>query len=107
MWSTIPGRLKQVDVSGENFAWGVNSKGDIWLRAGLRARWKLISKNKNWTHVSVGGAGVWGVEKNGCVYYLKGVSSNKPEGTEWIKIDGTTLNLTIFSQKLYIYIYHF
>lgn len=92
----IPGRLMQVDVNGENVALGVNSKGFIWRRAGPHGRWKRISKG--WRHVSIGEAGVWGVKKNGDVYYRKGVSSKKPEGTEWIKINRKTLNLT------YIYI---
>ena len=81
----------QVDVNGENVGWGVNSKGIIWLKAGPYGHWKRISKG--WKHVSVGGAGVWAVRKNGNVYYREGVSSNIPQGRRWKKISGATLNL--------------
>lgn len=92
MWSAIPGRLTQVDVNGENLAWGVNSNDHIWLNTGPRGSW--IKTDGRLKHVSVGGAGVWGVNRDDFIYYREGVSSHNPSGTQWKQIEGTVIQFS-------------
>ena len=83
VWSVIPGRLMQIDVSSADVVWGVNSAHHIYLG---KDRWQLISGLL--IHVSFGDAGVWGVNKQNLIYYRKGVSSENLEGTKWHNTNG-------------------
>jgi hypothetical protein len=82
----IPGRLMQVDVSPAEVVWGVNSAHFIYLRVGSQGNWKHIRGLLK--HVSVGEAGVWGVNKYDEIWYREGVSSSNVAGTRWQKLGG-------------------
>ena len=86
----IPGRLMQVDVSSADVVWGVNSSHFIFLRVGSQGKWKQIGGLLK--HVSVGEAGVWGVNKHDEIWYREGVSSSNVAGTKWKKVDGEDIN---------------
>ena len=59
-------------------------------------RTHFLSEIGNWasiddeylTHVTVGKSGVWGVNKNGSIFYRTGVSLNVSYGTSWQKTFG-------------------
>ena len=90
VWSVIPGRLMQVDVSPADVVWSVNSAHFIFLRVGSQGKWKQIGGLLK--HVSVGEAGVWGVNKHDEIWYREGVSSSNVAGTKWEKVDGEDIN---------------
>ena len=88
VWSVIPGRLMQVDVSPANDeVWGVSSYQRIWRYIRSRETWQRIPGSLK--HVSVDEAGVWGVNKYNQIWYRKGVGSTcDSAGVGWIKTNG-------------------
>jgi hypothetical protein len=83
-WSIIPGKLTQLDVSPADIVWGVNRHHRIY-----------ISNGNGWhnvpgllVHVTVGSAGVWGVNSGGNIYYREGVTLSSPSGASWTHIPG-------------------
>ena len=85
--------LKQVDVGQDDEAWGVNSAGQIFFRVpkGFNIRWRTITGKL--AHVSAGTSGVWGVDRQGKIWYRNGVSSSNLAGTGWQNIQ-TGKNIT-------------
>ncbi len=83
-WSTIGGRLTQLDVSPAGIAWGVNKDDHIFVKN--VNGWHRVGGTL--THVSVGDAGVWGVNRDGHIYYREGVTLGSPVGTSWTHIPG-------------------
>jgi uncharacterized protein (AIM24 family) len=86
VWSEIPGRLIQVDVSPAEVVWGVNSDHMIFLKDGTTGKWRPIPGLLK--HVSVGNAGVWGVNEKDQIWYRTGVSPGCLRGTGWLHIRG-------------------
>lgn len=84
-WSLQSGRLKQLDLSPYNILWGVNSNHQIFIRNGNG--WTWVSGRLK--HVSVGNAGVWGVNKHDNIYYREGVTLSSSFGTSWTQVSGT------------------
>ncbi|XP_078579264.1 uncharacterized protein LOC144863708 [Branchiostoma floridae x Branchiostoma japonicum] len=93
-WSKVDGKLKQLDVSSTaKQLWGVNSKNIIYRRTGISAdkltgtAWEKIDGLLK--HVSVGPAGVWGVNANDEIFYRTGTFGNEASaGSGWEKTDG-------------------
>ena len=83
-WSTIGGKLTQLDVSPANVVWGVNQHHHIYILNGNG--WQRVPGGL--THVTVGSAGVWGVNSGGNIYYREGVTLSSPMGTTWTHIPG-------------------
>ena len=96
-WSTVPGRLKQLDVSPANIVWGVNRHDNIYM-LNNRNSWKHIGGLLK--HVSVGSSGVWGVNSGDNIYYRKGVTLSNPAGTQWKHIGGKKKNNFVALAKL-------
>ena len=49
--------------------------------------WRLVPGDLK--YISCGAFGCWGVDKQGTIYFRKGVSTANPAGTEWMTIPGS------------------
>ncbi|XP_028395858.1 uncharacterized protein LOC114519877 [Dendronephthya gigantea] len=87
-WSVVPGRLMQVDVSPvDDEVWGVSSGHQIWHYRHSQENWQRIPGLLN--HVSVGEAGVWGVNKDNHIFYRKDYESvENSAGVGWVRASG-------------------
>jgi hypothetical protein len=83
-WSSIDGKLRQVDISPSNVVWGTNSGHLIWLRIGTA--WIQIGGRLK--HVTAGNAGVWGVNSGDQIFYRERVTPSNLKGTSWTKVAG-------------------
>lgn len=102
-WKKIFGRMAQVSVSSfDNALWAVNNNNQVFRRTETSELlggkgWKPIIPG-SLASVSVGKAGVWGVHKNGKVYFRTGTGAydgNSETGTEWKQVQPTVLFKTI------------
>ena len=84
-WSQIPGTLIQIDSGLTTAVWGVSIHDSIYRLKDGRS-WEQISGHLK--HVSVGEAGVWGVNDGDEIYYRDGVTAAAPSGVSWRKIPG-------------------
>ena len=70
-WSLASGKLTQVDVSTYDILWGVNrATQNVYIRNG--SAWAQVTGAL--IHVTVGKAGVWGVDIHHSIYYREGVT---------------------------------
>ncbi len=91
-WAKVSGQLKQLDISPSDVVWGVNSLYDTWLRVGTT--WKRVTGDLK--HVSVGNAGVWGVNQWDYVYFREDVTPRNLDGTSWTRVVGENILLIFF-----------
>lgn len=83
-WDIVSGKLVQLDISPDDILWGVNSGHYIYIRNGNG--WSQVGGLL--THVTVGKAGVWGVNVHKNIYYREGVTRSNPKGSSWTQISG-------------------
>jgi len=89
-WRRITGFLKHVSVSDNHRVWGVNKDNAIYRRARAKQIWIKIDGVLK--QISVGRAGVWGVNPNGDVFYRQGTFGDKDvSGTDWVRVPGKLL----------------
>ncbi|KAI8520941.1 hypothetical protein Bbelb_006950, partial [Branchiostoma belcheri] len=93
-WLQVAGGLKQLDVSSTaNQVWGVNAANFVYRRAGITTEQPA---GTNWEqqqglmkYVSVGAAGVWGVDSNNDIFYRTGTFGNEASsGSGWEQVQG-------------------
>jgi len=85
LWKRVAGALKHVSVSNTNNVWGVNRGGLIYRRVGNG--WQRISGGLK--QISVGEAGVWGVNDANDLYYRQGTYGDRnTAGSDWVKLIG-------------------
>ncbi|XP_078659643.1 uncharacterized protein LOC144904556 isoform X2 [Branchiostoma floridae x Branchiostoma belcheri] len=93
-WLQVAGGLKQLDVSSTaNQVWGVNAANFVYRRAGITTEQPA---GTNWEqqqglmkYVSVGAAGVWGVNSNNDIFYRTGTFGNEASsGSGWEQVQG-------------------
>jgi hypothetical protein len=88
-WKHIPGKLKQVAVSGDH-VWGVDENDSIWWRQGVSgnrkggSRWKRIPGKLKQISVSASGR-VWGFNRNDHIFTRKGLNGKG----NWKRIPGS------------------
>ncbi|XP_066302848.1 lectin L6-like [Branchiostoma lanceolatum] len=93
-WLNIEGKLKQLDVSSTaDQVWGVNMHNYIYRRTGITTEepagtgWEHIEGSLKF--VSIGPAGVWGVDENNDIFYRTGTYGNEASaGSDWEHIEG-------------------
>jgi hypothetical protein len=83
-WARVNGKLRELDVSPSGNVWGVYRGNSIYTRHGTG--WEKVTGGL--THVSVGNAGVWGVNQFGRIYFREGVTTSNMAGTKWTQISG-------------------
>merc|ERR1719318_2284393 len=86
-WTRInaPKPMKQLDVH-DGTVWAIGTDDSIWYSRNGNG-WKQIDGLLK--VVSVGKAGVWGVNSKDEIFYRQGTSVNpKSDGTGWVKTDG-------------------
>jgi hypothetical protein len=83
----VGGKLRELDVSPSDVVWSVNSGHSIYIRLGTR--WKKVTGKLK--HVSVGNAGVWGVNRFDRIYFREGVTTSNLAGTTWSLISGENI----------------
>ena len=87
------GKLKQIDSGPAGIVYGVDSKGDVWCRAGITEAsptgnaWKEVAGRKL-KYISCGIFGCWGLSANDDISFRSGVTASRCEGTNWINIPG-------------------
>ncbi|XP_035663692.1 uncharacterized protein LOC118407334 [Branchiostoma floridae] len=97
-WTTVPGKLRQVSVSSSsNQVWGIDPAGNVLRRTGITqdnptgTDWQQIPSDLglDLESVSVGRAGVWGVNSNYQIFYRTGTAGNETSpGTAWLPVSG-------------------
>ena len=88
-WSAIPGKCTQIDVSPADVTWGVNSRHHIYMRSKSGNGWLKVGGGL--THVTVGHAGVWGVNIHKNIYYREGITLSSLVGSSWTQIPGNNI----------------
>ncbi|CAH1254013.1 CHRNB3 [Branchiostoma lanceolatum] len=95
-WLQVVGKLKQLDVSStanQLCVWGVDSNNNVLRRTGITTEeaagtdWEEIDGSLKF--VSVGSAGVWGVNAEDDIWYRTGTIGNEASaGSGWEQIEG-------------------
>jgi len=84
-WKRVAGALNHVSVSNSNRVWGVNKHDQVFRRA--NHRWERVQGALK--QISVGEAGVWGVNDANDIYYRQGTFGDKDTaGSDWVKLPG-------------------
>ena len=94
-WARIGGKLRELDISPSDVVWGVNSEHSIYIRLGTR--WEKVTGGLK--HVSVGNAGVWGVNRFDHIYFREGITTSNLPGTKWTRISGENILRNILSRE--------
>merc|ERR1719320_929686 len=86
-WKRMSGSLTYVSVSNNNNVWGVSRYGQPYRRDRYHFQEIRRGKSGGLKQISVGAAGVWGVNKAHDIYYRQGTRGDKnTAGSDWIRV---------------------
>ena len=97
-WVEITGQeLVRVSVSERGHVWGIDAKDKIYHRVNasdcnkLGSSWEKVSGEL--VQLSVGGAGVWGINKQNRLFYRVGTHGDQfaVKGSDWEEVFGQKL----------------
>ena len=96
-WSSVSGKLKQIDSGPFGIVCGVNRQRNIYCRRGITRK---RPRGNGWirvpgklTYISCGLYGHWGVNKYFRIYFRYGVTYRKPQGQRWKHISGALVQI--------------
>ena len=78
------GVIAQVDTGITPYTWGVDPDDNVFTRR--NGNWKKIPGKL--IHVSVGEAGVWGVNRGNQIFFRNNINPRNPNGRSWRRVPG-------------------
>ena len=100
-WATVDGEYKSLSVSSRGHVWAVDLTDRVWWRKGAKTEsptgsgWKCIAGSLS--KVSVGPAGVWGLDTKNGVMFRDGTQDDPDDtdGSGWSSVDGKFISLAV------------
>ena len=97
----MDGEYKSISVSGRGHVWAVDLTDRVWWRKGAKTEsptgsgWKCIAGSLS--KVSVGPAGVWGLDSKNQVLFRDGTQEDldDTDGSGWTALDGKFIGLAV------------
>ena len=97
----MDGEYKSLSVSSRGHVWAVDLTDRVWWRKGAKTEsptgsgWKCIAGSLS--KVSVGPAGVWGLDTRNGVMFRDGTQDDPDDtdGSGWSSVDGKFISLAV------------